>query len=1068
LLSSGELTWNDELGGFEDSAELAVPVILKDAFPHEPLWVDVRSVRLSEHLSLRNAAFRSAIVGLSAALLNRERDELDGEDLRRHRFTIRLAWVAILLLITSTVIAIGNSVSAIHERNDARTAQGIAIEARNTADAANKTATAQRNQAIQATAAATEARDHAVAANSRALAERDRAVAANRQRSAMLSRAYLETGLMLLQNQNVPDAALWFAHAVDVVKGDATLEKIPRMYLTSALRDLTVPEHILYHDGPVHYVAISKDGARIATAGDDRTARVWDRDGSPLTPPMPHSGTVRYVDISPDGKIITTATQSPHMVMPKSGRLGEIFKSLVDKDYSPPAQDPDNPGNTAMVWDLATAKPVTQAVGFAGPVLTSNFVPNGNVMSVFDGAMTMPLVDTIPWDVRTSGHSARIWNSATGKDMAYFEGVNTMALSPDARNYAVGATDGRTYIGRDGMQDPIVIKQSGPVVWVGFTSDGKKLLTLSDNNEKLVDGKFLESKGVPGTHLDWNCQVWDAETGKDASRGFSTGKINDARVVRFSPDGSRVAVARSDGGVEIWSMTDLKQLASNRVSSTGISIVELSADNERLLVASERTVQVWDAHKLKPLTRPIQHESTVLNARFGPGKDQIITASGCFADGRTGSARIWDIEPRLGTRVSLRQDVLADGIAFSPDRKSLLTWASGEKARIVDLNEGAPVTTIDPRGHLTGAFYTMDGLRILTTTKEGRIQVWNVHGEEIGPDIEGGSVAPIAFSPNGRMVAVVAGSKAPPAIRLWDLRAHRPVSAAVPLKGEHGLLSQFSPGGMYLLTVTGQQRGNSALSGGIAQIWRIENNQLSPVSTLADVDIRSAEFSADSTRIATTDSNGALNFWAPTSGTRIGSSTNLGGRVFGAEFLPDSNRILLTYATPGNSYEEVDRGWLSSPKLAQLWDASARLPLGPPIHSDGFARFLQSSSDGSFVAGARDQYYVPGIQFWDLTSGKTIGSGWEFPSGFRVAALSSDENTLAVTGSDKVIQVFDLHNIDWPADDLIALTELISGNKLSEGGYLKPVTAREQSDLLQTIHKKYPQWFVLHTRAGSS
>jgi hypothetical protein len=60
-----------------------------------------------EQLSLSHPEFRDAIATLSAALQNRSKDEIRGEEVRQHRKTMRLARAAVITLTALTLLAAG-------------------------------------------------------------------------------------------------------------------------------------------------------------------------------------------------------------------------------------------------------------------------------------------------------------------------------------------------------------------------------------------------------------------------------------------------------------------------------------------------------------------------------------------------------------------------------------------------------------------------------------------------------------------------------------------------------------------------------------------------------------------------------------------------------------------------------------------------------------------------------------------------------------------------------------------------------------------------------------------------
>lgn len=64
----------------------------------------------------------------------------------------------------------------------------------------------------------------------------------------------------------------------------------------------------LWHGGDVEDARFSDDGRRVVTCSDDNTARVWDAaSGDPLTPQLPHNGTPRHAALTA-GRLLTASS----------------------------------------------------------------------------------------------------------------------------------------------------------------------------------------------------------------------------------------------------------------------------------------------------------------------------------------------------------------------------------------------------------------------------------------------------------------------------------------------------------------------------------------------------------------------------------------------------------------------------------------------------------------------------------------------------------------------------------------------------------------------------------------
>jgi hypothetical protein len=115
VLTDGDFDWLD--GHIVSDA--APPAFL-GAFPDEPRWVDLRSAHTEEQLDLNNAAFRAAVADVASAIRGVPKDELESEEVRQHRRTVRTAWAGGLALLLLAVIAGATAIYAIGQRDSAQ------------------------------------------------------------------------------------------------------------------------------------------------------------------------------------------------------------------------------------------------------------------------------------------------------------------------------------------------------------------------------------------------------------------------------------------------------------------------------------------------------------------------------------------------------------------------------------------------------------------------------------------------------------------------------------------------------------------------------------------------------------------------------------------------------------------------------------------------------------------------------------------------------------------------------------------------------------------------------------
>ena len=105
ILTDGHWEWDEATGDFTPESD-AVPPALRGVFTDEPRHLDLRWAHEEQQVDLNNSRFRNAVAEIAAPLHGVSKDEIEGEDVRQHRRTVRIAWSAAATLAVLTVAAV--------------------------------------------------------------------------------------------------------------------------------------------------------------------------------------------------------------------------------------------------------------------------------------------------------------------------------------------------------------------------------------------------------------------------------------------------------------------------------------------------------------------------------------------------------------------------------------------------------------------------------------------------------------------------------------------------------------------------------------------------------------------------------------------------------------------------------------------------------------------------------------------------------------------------------------------------------------------------------------------------
>ena len=157
----------------------------------------------------------------------------------------------------------------------------------------------------------------------------------------------------------------------------------------------------LAHIDNVLAAEFSPDGALVATASEDNTARVWDaRTGAPVSPVLRHTRSVAAVAFSPDGTSVATASWDGTARLWDARTGAPLARALPHDDHVTDVQfSPDgrriataSHDKSVRLWDAATGQPLTEPLRHTASVVQVRFHPDGQRLTA-----------------STADGSARIW-----------------------------------------------------------------------------------------------------------------------------------------------------------------------------------------------------------------------------------------------------------------------------------------------------------------------------------------------------------------------------------------------------------------------------------------------------------------------------------------------------------------------------------------------------------------------------------------------------------------------------------------------------------------------------------
>ena len=745
VLTDGDLVWDRGRGDFDAARSNALPPALLEKFVDEPRHLDLRWARGEEQLDVSHVRFRAAVAELAAPIRNMAREELEAEDVRQHRRTMRLARGATTLLVLLLVIALAATVVAFQQRRDAQHASAAARREAGTAQAEARRANAEKRRAEAVTATLLSRQLASSASNAFAGGQHDvgllLAVAADRLQSAPQARSALLTGLLARPTlrqylhglgafpqtvQYSPDGSILAAGTADGVQ----------LWQLTTGRQFARQPKVADTGADVQQLAFRPDGMVLAVSGS-RGVRLLDvATGTPVVTQLRFQsmpGTVAFA-WSPDGGMLAVAGST---VTPPLNTAEQI---TLFNTTSGRAVRSINAASTALTPFSAAA---------------IAFSPDGSLLASENsqGSFAQAAGEIRFFDVRTG--------TADGRTLQSHGGVIT------AFQLTFGANDTLTSVAL-GRADPVIhvwnvrdrtsmLKRDQPAALtnIGVAASPENVVAASP------DTQLLASRADDGS-----VRLWNAETGVVIGAPLVTspllGMPSQLATASFSPDSKTLAVGADDLKIRLFT-TGVPEpvLAQPGKVPPSIAVPAGAGNFTRLGCNSPPGLAAFSPDG---------------PAAFSPDGSMYAFACRSFTGGLIhGALDLWDV--RSGTErphwpVSINSDFPA-GLAFSADNKTIAVTggigSSGASAvQLWDIASGHALDKQPPRqtGELVGPVtFSSDG-HTIAWSDQGHIVLWDfVHGKQLSVVSATQGVTALAFSPDGKTLAT-ANSQG---VSIWDL-----------------------------------------------------------------------------------------------------------------------------------------------------------------------------------------------------------------------------------------------------------------------------------------------------------
>ena len=524
------------------------------------------------------------------------------------------------------------------------------------------------------------------------------------------------------------------------------------------------------HRDGARALAFNPSASRTVTGSDDGVLRIFDtRSGRVLHSIAAHDGHVQVVVALPDGAHVASGG-ADGIVKLFDVESGELLLTLTGDQYV-------NPYNG-------------QKIGIQRLFASAN-----SELLVSVGHKVMHL-----WDLK----SGALQQASTA------ENIQTIAISGDCRLAATGAFD---------VENPLTF-------WNLAT--GEKLVELSPHGPRVDDVAITRDGRYAFSASVWDNRIFAFHPETGAELGYLTARSGIHALALTSDD--RRLVSLSGGYLQVWDASNGRELncLEGFVINQG-SVVAVDPAGRFALTGEEREdagiIRLWDAERASPPVASVGHTAAIRATAFSPDGRRVASAS------HDGTAMLWDAASGQLQAILSGHAASVSRVCFASGGKLIVTGADDSTVRVWN-TDGDPLHTFSHGqirrltdkqqselrtlrnlgeqhefGKITGLKTMADGRRVVSSSNDGTVRIWDCHAGRQVQILEGHDdrVCAVDVSPDGTRIVSYGYDDT---VRVWNAESGQELlRLEIPAAKESSMITELclSPDGRICVGNPGEQ-----------------------------------------------------------------------------------------------------------------------------------------------------------------------------------------------------------------------------------------------------------------------